>query len=140
MLISAHWACFDPLNLEQRLDWAQEACDLGERLHNPVVLAQALRMLGQDLLESGDLAGARAAFDRADRIADELDTPFLRIFAPASRATLAALAGRLDDAERLVADCSRARAPRSAPTRPFFVGAGRTVLIERGLWERGVAT
>lgn len=139
VLISSHWACFDPLNLDQRLRWAQEARDLGERLHNPVVLAQALRMLGQDRLESGDLSGARAALDRSDRIADELDTPFLRIFAPAAGATLAALAGRLDDAERLGADCS-ALASRIGANPPLFVGAGLTVLIERGLWERGIAT
>ena len=86
MLISAHWACFDPLNLEQRLAWARGgAATLGERLNNPVVLAQALRMLGQDRLELATCR-VRAAFDRADRIADELDTPFLRIFGPASRA------------------------------------------------------
>ena len=139
VLISAHWACLDPLNLDQRLDWAQEACDLGERLHNPVVLAQALRMLGQDHLESGDLSGASAAFDRADRIADALDIPFLRIFGPAGGATLAALAGRLDDAERLGADCC-ALARRVGAKPPFFVGAGVTVLIERGQWEDGVAS
>ena len=139
VLISAHWACFDPVNLEQRLDWAQEACDLGEHLHNPVVLAQALRMLGQDRLEAGDLSGARAAFVRSDQIADELDTPFLRVFGPAAAATLAALAGRLDDAERLGADsCALAR--RIGANPPAFIGAGLTVLIERGLWERGVAT
>jgi tetratricopeptide (TPR) repeat protein len=139
VLISAHWALFDPLNLDQRLDWAQEACELGERLHNPVVLGQTLRMLGQDLLESGDLAGARAAFGRADRIADELDAPALRIFAAASGATLAALAGRLDDAERLAADCT-ALARRIGGNGPFFVGAGLAVSIERGLWEDGVGT
>ena len=139
VLISAHWACLDPLNLDQRLDWAQEASDLGERLHNPVVLAQALRMLGQDHLESGDLSGAAAAFDRADRIAGELDIPFLRMFDPAGGATLAALAGRLDEAERLGADCC-ALARRVGAHPPFFVGAGVTVLIERGQWEDGVAS
>ncbi len=139
VLISAHWACFDPLNLEQRLDWAQEARDLGERLHNPVVLTQALRMLGQDLLESGDLAGARHALDRCDRVAEELGTPFLSVFTPAAAATLAALAGRIDDAERLGDDCS-ALARRIGANPPAFVGAGLTGLIERGLWERGVAT
>lgn len=139
VLVSAHWACFDPLNLDQRLDWAQEACDLGERLDNPVVLAQALRMLGQDRLESGDLSGARDVFDRSDRIADELDIPFLRVYAPAAEATLAALAGRLDDAERLSAECS-ALARRIGANPPAFVGAGLIGLIERGKWERGVAT
>ena len=139
VLISAHWACLDPLNLDQRLDWAQEACDLGERLHNPVVLAQALRMLGQDRLESGDLSGASAAFDRSDRLAGELDIPFLRMFDPAGGATLAALAGRLDEAERLGADC-RALARRVGAHPPFFVGAGVTVLIERGQWEDGAAS
>ncbi len=139
VLISAHWACFDPLNLEQRLGWAQEARDLGERLHNPVVLTQALRMLGQDLLESGDLAGARDALDRCDRVAEELGTPFLSVFTPAAAATLAALAGRIDDADRLGDDCS-ALARRIGANPPAFVGAGLTGLIERGLWERGVAT
>jgi DNA-binding SARP family transcriptional activator/tetratricopeptide (TPR) repeat protein len=138
-LISAHWACYDPLNLDQRLGWAQEARDLGERLHNPVVLTQALRMLGQDLLESGDLAGARDALDRCDRVAEELGTPFLSVFTPAAAATLAALAGRIDDAERLGHDCS-ALARRIGANPPAFVGAGLTGLIERGLWERGVAT
>ena len=139
VLISAHWACFDPLNLEQRLGWAQEARDLGERLHNPVVLTQALRMLGQDRLESGDLAGARDALDLCDRVAEELGTPFLSVFTPAAAATLAALAGRIDDAERLGDDCC-ALARRIGANPPAFVGAGLTGLIERGLWERGVAT
>ncbi len=93
-------------------------------------------MLGQDRLEMGDLAGARAAFDRADRIAAELDAPFLRVFASVSQAGLAALAGELDDAERLVADAS-ALAQRIGIAAPG--GPARAVLIERGLWERAVA-
>ena len=74
-----------------------------------------------------DLAGARAAYDRADRIADELDMPFLRIFAAVSRAALVALEGRLDDAERLVADAlAMARADRHRNSeRPRPVRADR---------------
>ena len=133
ILISAHWACFDPLNLERRMAWAEEACDLGERLNKPVLLGQASRMLGQDHLERGHVAAARAAYDRADRIAAELDAPFLRVFGGVSQAAVAALEGRLDDAERLVADAAALarRIGMGAPSR-----AGQAVLIERGLWER----
>ncbi len=136
ILISVYWACFDPLNLDRRLAWAQEACELGARLNQRVLLGQASRLLGQNHLEMGDLAGARTAFDRADRIASELDAPFLRVFASVSQAGLAALAGELDEAERLVADAS-ALAQRMGIAAPG--GPGRAVLIERGLWERAVA-
>ena len=116
VLITAHWACLDPLNLDRRLDWAQEACDLGERLHNPVVLAQALRMLGQDRLESGDLSGASAAFDRSDRIAGELDAPFLRMFDPAGRGH-AGRTGRTPRRGRATRRrLPRARAPHRRPS------------------------
>ena len=50
-------------------------------------------------------------------------------------------AGRLDDAERLVADCLALARRIGAFVDPtaFFGGAGNVVLIERGRWERGVA-
>lgn len=137
-LITAHWACFDPVDVEQRLSWAQEAREIGERYGNPVLLTQALRMLGQDRLELADLDGARVALRRAYRIADELDVAYLRVFGPANMAALAALEGRLDDAERLVGECVALARRIGIDAGAFFGGAGGAVMLEHGAWEQAV--
>jgi DNA-binding SARP family transcriptional activator len=138
VLITAHWACFDPYDIEQRLAWAREARELAERLDNPAALGQALLMLAHDRLELGEVASARAAFDRVDRIADQLDTAYMRVYLPANRAPLAVLAGRLDEAERLVCDFLPL-ARRIGEPAIYFGGTKATVMVERGLWERGIA-
>ena len=140
VLITAHWACFDPYDVEQRLAWAREARELAERLDNPAALGQALLMLAHDRLELGEVASARAAFDRVDRIADQLDAAYMRVYGPANRAPLAVLAGRLDEAERLVSDFLPLARRIGFEPAIYFGGTKATVMVERGLWERGIAT
>ena len=139
VLITAHWACFDPYDVEQRLAWAREARELAERLDNPAALGQALLMLAHDRLELGEVANARAAFDRVDRIADQLDAPYMRVFGPANRAPLAVLAGSLDEAERLISDFLPLARRIGFEPAIYFGGTKATVMVERGLWERGIA-
>ena len=139
MLITAHWACFDPYDLEQRRAWATEARELAERLDNPAALGQALLMLAHDRLELGEVASARTAFDRVDRIADQLDAAYMRVYGPANRAPLAVLAGRLDEAERLVSDFLPLARRIGFEPAIYFGGTKATVMVERGLWERGIA-
>ncbi len=139
VLVTAHWACFDPYDVEQRLAWAREARELAERLDNPAALGQALLMLAHDRLELAEVARARAAFDRVDRIADQLDAAYLRVYGPANRAPLAVLAGSLDEAERLVSDFLPLARRIGFEPAIYFGGTKATVMVERGLWERGIA-
>ena len=139
VLITAHWACFDPYDVEQRFAWAREARELAERLDNPAALGQALLMVAHDRLELGEVASARTAFDRVDRIADQLDAAYMRVYGPANRAPLAVLAGRLDEAERLVSDFLPLARRIGFEPAIYLGGTKATVMVERGLWERGIA-
>jgi hypothetical protein len=140
VLITAHWAWFDPYDVEQRLAWAREARELAERLDNPGALGQALLMQAHDRLELGEVASARAAFDRVDRIADQLDAAYMRVYGAANRAPLEVLAGRLDEAERLISDFLPLARRIGFEPAIYFGGTKATVMVERGLWERGIAT
>lgn len=138
VLVTAHWSCFDPTNLEQRLAWAAEARDISTRCGNPVTLSWALRMLGYDHLELGDLPGARAALHRGDRIADELDIPYLRIFGSAQMGALATLRGELGEAEGLIGEGAAFAHRIGIDAGAWFGGAGGAIMIERGWWERAL--
>ena len=138
VLITAHWACFDPTNMEQRLAWAGEARDIGTRCRNPVTLSWALRMLGYDHLELGDLPAALAALHQADSIADELDIPYLRVFRPGQMATFAILRGDLDGAQRELGEMAAFGHRLGIDASAMFGGAGAAILIERGWWEQAV--
>ena len=132
VLISAHWACFDPLNLDA-------APGLGAGGLRP---GRAPAQPGRPRAGAAD-AGAGPSRGRRpgggprrprprgpDRRRARHPLP-ARLRRRRAAATLAALAGRLDDAERLAADCS-ALARRIGASPPFFVGAGVAVAHRAG--------
>jgi tetratricopeptide (TPR) repeat protein len=103
-LLAWHVARSVPDTVEERIDaatgiieLARDAGDLEQELEGHVLRAV-------DLLELGRPDAAAGELDSAERIAARLRQPGLTWSVLLVRATLALLAGRFDDAERLIAD------------------------------------
>ncbi|MGH9042058.1 MAG: ATP-binding protein [Acidimicrobiia bacterium] len=96
-----HHAAFDPDNLEERLEVAGELIVLGEDLGDAEAVFLGHLFRHEDLIEQGDVSGARAALDAAERVANELRHPVFRWHVAFRQAAHVLLAGRLEDAETL---------------------------------------
>ncbi len=96
-LNARHVALWDPEHLEQRLDIAREAIEVGVRTGEREAELQARNWLVTDLGELGDIAAFDAEAARHEALADELRLPAYRWYAPAWRAMRALAAGRLED-------------------------------------------
>jgi tetratricopeptide (TPR) repeat protein len=104
VLASCHWALGDPDSLDERLAMTAEAIDLAEELNDRVSALEARFWHLSDLLESGDLDGARAQQAEAFSLAQELRQPYPLWLLSASAGLLALLEGRYGDAERLAGE------------------------------------
>jgi DNA-binding CsgD family transcriptional regulator len=104
VLYDRHVAIWGFANAGERLAIATEVIELAER-HGDRSLAlqgRALRM--GNLLELGEVAALRGEIDRYDRTTRELHQLQYLWHVPLLRATLAALVGRFDEAERLAVE------------------------------------
>jgi len=99
-----HAAVWWPENLEERLSIATElirvATDSGDK--ERALQGHHYRFIG--LLERGDLAGVRAEVENQARLAEELRQPTQLFYVLTCRATLAAFAGRFQEAEQLASE------------------------------------
>lgn len=78
-----------------------ESAELGEDLHNPRVLTQALRLSGEALLRLGELGQAATALERAREASETFRAPAEVAGVLCSRAHLALQQQAFDDARRL---------------------------------------
>jgi DNA-binding SARP family transcriptional activator/tetratricopeptide (TPR) repeat protein len=133
VLVTAHWALFDPENLEKRLGIADEVEALSEQLDDPVLKLQALLLRAPDLREAGDVQEGNRVSRQAAALADELGLPFFRVLGRQGWA--AEMAGRLDDAERQARDALARAADIGFDATAAIYPIVFSVLIDRGRWE-----
>jgi len=95
-----------PAHSEERLATAVRIVDLALSAKNPELELLGRRLRVVALLELGDLSGMADEVDRFAATAHELRHPLFQWCVPVWRGTLALVAGRLDESERL---CERAR-------------------------------
>jgi tetratricopeptide (TPR) repeat protein len=102
-LLAEHDTCRRPGNARQRLDVLGEMIDEAGRAGNPEQLATAQELRASALLELGDPAGL-AQLREYVRTAERLGTARGRYGALTRRATLALIAGQVDEAVALSAE------------------------------------
>ena len=96
-----HVALWSPDHTEERLAIADELLAAAEASGDREAGLQGINWRVADLFELGDLDGVRAAIAEYERFAAELRLPHYDWYVPMWRATLAVLAHRLEEAERL---------------------------------------
>ena len=132
VLSARHVALWSAAHLGERLALAEEMIALGERGGDRERVLQGHNWRFMDLLESGDVAAARRELELHAALADELRLPGYQWWAPMWSATMALMAGRLQEAAEL-----RARAleiGRSAGDRVAELFAWIQDFYSR--WER----
>jgi DNA-binding SARP family transcriptional activator/RecA/RadA recombinase len=121
-LMGQHAALLDIEHAPERLATIDEAVAVAERIGAGEVAALALHWRIFDLVELGDLAGAKASHARLEALALELHQPLYTHSALAWRGEWAHVAGRLDEAERIHRESLRvAEAAGSPDARGFFL-------------------
>ncbi|MFN2614870.1 MAG: hypothetical protein ABR552_08675, partial [Actinomycetota bacterium] len=100
-LAALHIAAWSPENLEERTEIACRVVELAERTRNRELLMQSLIWNVTNLLEHGDVAGARALADRYTAMAEELHRPHYRVYSLMVQGTFAMMEARFDDVERM---------------------------------------
>jgi len=101
-LDARHAALWSAQYLDERLATAREMLELATAHHDAERELQARNWLVCDLMERGEIAGAKAAIDAHERLAAELRLPAYTWWGPMWRSSLAILEGRFGDAERLI--------------------------------------
>ncbi len=96
-----HVALWSPAHTEERLAIADELVATSHRWGDREAELQGVNWRVADLLELGDLDGVRAAIADHAHLAAALRLPAYDWYVPMWRATLALLAERLEEAERL---------------------------------------
>ncbi len=109
-LNALHAALWSPEYLDERLATADrmiaEASDAESEL-------QGRNWRVVDLMEQGDLDAARTEIEAHEQLAARLKLPAYEWWGPMWRSSLAILEGRLDDAQRLIADFTRTDDPNA---------------------------
>lgn len=109
-LNALHAALWSPQYLDERLATADrmiaEASDAESEL-------QGRNWRVVDLMEQGDLDAARTEIEAHEQLAARLKLPTYEWWGPMWRSSLAILEGRLDDAQRLIADFTRTDDPNA---------------------------
>ena len=127
-LSSMQLATTGPDTTEQGLAWLNELFALTERTGESAMSLAARSRYVDVLLELDDIAGVDTAIETLDRLARETRDPRAAAFVPLHRARRAALEGRLDDAQRLVAEVAAIADELSTSTIPITV-ASQGVLL-----------
>ncbi|MEA2223352.1 MAG: hypothetical protein QOH83_1728, partial [Solirubrobacteraceae bacterium] len=138
-LSSAQLATNGPDATEQGLTWLRELFVLTERVGETVMSLAARSRHIDTLLELDDLAGADIATETLERLAHDARDRRAAAFVPLHRARRAALDGRYEDAERLLAAVGDVARELSTSTIPLTVASQRVVLtwLQRGAREMG---
>ncbi len=103
-LSARHAALWSPERLAERLAVAHELVALAEEIGDRERSLEARTWLVLDLVESGDVDGARAAIANYAELAEPLGIAAYSWWVPAWNAMLAELEGRFDDARALAAE------------------------------------
>jgi DNA-binding SARP family transcriptional activator/tetratricopeptide (TPR) repeat protein len=135
-LNARHVALWRPDRVQERLDAAAgmiaAAREAGER-HTEL---QARNWRAADLFELGDMAAWREEVRRHGRLANELRLPAFQWYTPLWAAVDAMLAGRFEEAERLIAEAEEAGTRAGDRNAPLFAGMVRfNAQIERGAYD-----
>jgi hypothetical protein len=138
-LSSAQLATNSPQTTEQGLEWLRELFALSERAGETVMSLAARSRHVDVLMELDDLAGADMAIETLERLADDARDRRAAAFVPLHRARRAALDGRYEDAERLLAEIEEVVGELSASTIPITAASQRVVLtwLQKGPREIG---
>jgi DNA-binding SARP family transcriptional activator len=115
--------------LTERLETDAEMIDVAERAGLVEGVLQGRNWLVADLLESGDLEGAREQIALHEQLAGELRLPSYQWWAPMWRSTLALLEGRYADAERLIGEFAEIGRRAHDPNAELYAE-----IQEWGLW------
>jgi DNA-binding SARP family transcriptional activator len=102
-----HVALWSPAHTEERLAIADELIATARAAGDREAELQGLNWRVADLFEIGDPDALRAAIAQHEDLAGELRLPAFAWYGPMWRATLALLAGRLDEARRLCEQAAR---------------------------------
>jgi class 3 adenylate cyclase len=102
-LYARHFVLFEPEWLEQRHEVVRELIDVARAAGERDLLVEARGLLLIDLLESGDIRGAREEIETFARGAEELRRPSYKRMVAVRRAMMALLEGRLADVEATLA-------------------------------------
>jgi hypothetical protein len=132
-LMTRHFASWGPGNVEDRLALATELLQVGEAAGVPEIVLEGHNWRVVDLLEVGDVHGARAAAEAYARVADQLRVPRYRWHATLLRAMFALFEGRFADGEQLAQDALMQGQRAGVQNAVQFFGV-QTFLLHR---ERG---
>ena len=102
-----HVALWSPDHTEERLAIAEELVAAARASGDREAELQGINWRVADLFELGDLDAMRASLAEHERLAAELRLPAYYWYGPLWRASLALLAGRLDEARRMSEDGER---------------------------------
>ncbi len=102
VLVGAYTPYSTPDNLGERVGLCDEMVTISDRVHDLESAQRARTHRATCRIEAGDLDGARADLDDAERLLDALRQPIHAFYATWYGACLALLEGRLDDAERRI--------------------------------------
>jgi tetratricopeptide (TPR) repeat protein len=126
---SAQLATLGPDTTEQGLRWLQTLFVLSDRAGESVMTLAARSRHIDALLELDDLGAADIAIETLERLAREARDRRAQAFVPLHRARRAALDGRFDEANRLVAEVAAISGELSASTIPLTAASQRVVLV-----------
>jgi DNA-binding SARP family transcriptional activator len=121
--------------LTERLDTAAEMVAAAERAGDVEGVLQGRNWLVADLLEAGEVDAACAEVERHEALADRLRLPAYQWWGPMWRATLAIAAGRVGEAEGLIAEFAAIGARTADRNALLYAEVQRFVLAMMGFGE-----
>jgi len=121
--------------LAERLDTAAEMVAAAERAGDVEGVLQGRNWLVADLLEAGEVDAARAEVERHEALADRLRLPAYQWWGPMWRSTLAISAGRVGEAEGLIAEFAAIGARTGDRNALLYAEIQGFVLAMMGLGE-----
>jgi class 3 adenylate cyclase/tetratricopeptide (TPR) repeat protein len=101
-LYARHFVLYEPEFLEERHKLVRELLEAAREAGERDLAVEARGLLLIDLLESGDVHGAREEIEAFARGASELRRPAYQRMVAIRRAMMALMEGRLDDVERIL--------------------------------------
>jgi DNA-binding SARP family transcriptional activator len=121
--------------LSERLETATEMVAAAERAGDVEAVLQGRNWRVADLLEAGEVDAAREEIERHERLADRLRLPAYQWWGPMWRSTLAIAAGRVAEAERLMAEFAAIGARTADRNALLYAEIQRFVLAMMGVGE-----
>ena len=133
VLRNTHWALWTADNVAERLALASEIVWLAEQAGDRATLLEGHAFRLWDLLELGDVPGARLEFDVFSRPVEESRQPYLRWGVAIIRVLLALVQGRLAEVEALAQEALQLGQESQNQNAALVFG----VQTLSSLWERG---